>query len=95
MGNTLTPTSEVGGSNPGPYVGQLVVAYDAQRVRVQNLHQLVCTRLDAGCTLSGSRNFKGFLLALHSSATLEVLGLDLYSLSGFVVTKNVSNYSAE
>ena len=23
----LPPTSEVGGSNPGPYVGKLVVAY--------------------------------------------------------------------
>ena len=25
-GNTLTPTSEIGGSYPGPYVGMLVVA---------------------------------------------------------------------
>ena len=28
-------------------------------------------------------------------STFKVLGLDLYSLSAFVVTKNVSNYSAE
>ena len=33
----LPPTSEVGGSNPGPYVGKLVVAYRWSEVRVQNL----------------------------------------------------------
>ena len=34
------PTSEVGSSNPGPYVDKLVVAYHGQKFTVQNLDQL-------------------------------------------------------
>ena len=39
------PTSEVGGSNPGPYVGKMVVAVaDGQQFTVQNLDiPTVCT----------------------------------------------------
>ena len=37
------PTCEVCGSKPGPYVGKLVVAYDAWQFKVHNLDQLECT----------------------------------------------------
>ena len=34
------PTSEVGGSNPEPYVGKMVVSYRWLQFTVQNLDQL-------------------------------------------------------
>ena len=36
----LPPTSEVSGSNAGPYVGKLKVANNGQQFTVQNLDQL-------------------------------------------------------
>ena len=36
----LPPTSEVSGSNAGPYVGKLEVANNGQQFTVQNLDQL-------------------------------------------------------
>ena len=55
----LPPTSEIGGSNPGPYVGKLVLLTNAWPFTVQNLEQLYIlvslahktTRRDMTCKL--------------------------------------------
>ena len=39
----LPPTSEVGGSNPGPYVGKLVVAYRWSAVYSTEPRPTICT----------------------------------------------------
>ena len=40
---SFSPTSEVGGSNPGSYVGKLVVAYQRSAVYSTELWPTVCT----------------------------------------------------
>ena len=55
----LPPTSKVGGSNPGPYVGKLVVGTNGWQFTVQKLEQLYVlvssahktARRDMACTV--------------------------------------------